>query len=72
MTVANQWQNEQATRRRSDVVIAGAGFAGLALAIALRQSLGDGDFSIEILSRKVRAKLVERPAYDPTGSRMRS
>ncbi|HWM80819.1 MAG TPA: ubiquinone biosynthesis hydroxylase [Pseudolabrys sp.] len=42
MTVANQWQNEQATRRRSDVVIAGAGFAGLALAIALRQSLGDG------------------------------
>jgi len=39
--VANQRQTEQATRR-SDVVIAGAGFAGLALAIALRQSLGEG------------------------------
>jgi len=46
--VATQRQNETAGTRpaavaaRCDVVIAGAGFAGLALAIALRQALGDG------------------------------
>ena len=46
--MATQRQNETAGTRpaavaaRCDVVIAGAGFAGLALAIALRQALGDG------------------------------
>ena len=36
---------EQQSEPTADVVIAGAGFAGLALAIALRQSLGD-DFNV--------------------------
>src|ERR1700682_3831570 len=32
--------NQDATQQRADVLIGGAGFAGLALAIALRQALG--------------------------------
>jgi 2-octaprenyl-6-methoxyphenol hydroxylase len=36
---------EQESERKADVVIAGAGFAGLALAIALRQGLG-ADFNV--------------------------
>jgi 2-octaprenyl-6-methoxyphenol hydroxylase len=45
------------TKDRCDVLIAGAGFAGLALAIALRQGLGDS-FAVEVadpaLARKAR------------------
>ena len=36
-----------APSQRADIVIGGAGFAGLALAIALRQALGDG-FTITV------------------------
>jgi dimethylglycine dehydrogenase len=43
----------------------------LAMAYVDRSALGNADFSVEILSRHIPAKLLEGPAYDPTGSRMR-
>src|SRR5258707_4494405 len=37
----SQWTLNNAISARADVLIGGGGFAGLALAIALRQALGD-------------------------------
>ncbi len=47
-------------QRKTDLVVGGAGFAGLALAIALRQSLGDG-FAVTVAD----PALASVPSRDP-------
>ncbi|WP_296745722.1 FAD-dependent oxidoreductase [Mesorhizobium sp.] len=44
----------------------------LAMAYVDRAALTHDDFSVEILSRKIPARLLEGCAYDPAGTRMRS
>src|SRR5476649_1962562 len=46
--------------QRRDVVIGGAGFAGLALAIALRQGLGEG-FSVTVVDPALAAAQSKDP-----------
>ena len=46
---------------RAEVVIGGAGFAGLALAIALRQGLGD-PFAVTVSRSRAGARSIEGPA----------
>ena len=50
------------TGERTDILIAGAGFAGLALAIALRQALGPA-FAVTVAD-----PLLARPAVDARAS----
>ena len=47
-------------KQRRDVVIGGAGFAGLALAIALRQGLGEG-FSVTVVDPALSAAQSKDP-----------
>ena len=47
-------------RRKADVVIGGAGFAGLALAIALRQALGE-PFAVTVID----PTLTQAQSKDP-------
>jgi 2-octaprenyl-6-methoxyphenol hydroxylase len=56
-------ENRISQDRRADVVIGGAGFAGLALAIALRQGLGDS-FSVTVAD----PVLASVPSKDPRAS----
>jgi len=64
-------------RQRAEVVIGGAGFAGLALAIALRQGLGD-TFTVTVVdpgwripNQRTRAPRQLRPPRDGSLRRLK-
>ncbi len=52
--------NPDSPLERADVVIGGAGFAGLALAVALRQALGEG-FSVTVVDPALKAARSKDP-----------
>src|SRR5262245_49845605 len=56
-------KNGNSARQRLEVVIGGAGFAGLALAIALRQGLGDR-FAVAVID----PALAHAESKDPRAS----
>ncbi len=60
--MATDQARDHASDGRTDVLIGGAGVAGLALAVALRQGLGEG-FSVTVAD-----PALERPANDPRAS----
>jgi 2-octaprenyl-6-methoxyphenol hydroxylase len=52
--------NPDSPLERADVVVGGAGFAGLALAVALRQALGEG-FSVTVVDPALKAARSKDP-----------
>ena len=55
-----RWRKRRRKRHKTDLVIGGAGFAGLALAIALRQGLGEA-FAVTVVDPALGARKSKDP-----------